>query len=89
MYSLITYWKLLHFSKKKNYTVISSTLPQVKYRAGTNTLGIIVFCLVFGTLLGSLGKKGAVVVDFFSVIDTVILKIVTGVMWWVSVFIIR
>ncbi|KAK7074563.1 hypothetical protein SK128_028471, partial [Halocaridina rubra] len=52
----------------------------VKYRAGTNTLGIIVFCLVFGTLLGSLGKKGAVVVDFFSVIDAVILKIVTGIM---------
>lgn len=53
----------------------------VKYRAGTNTLGIIVFCLVFGTLLGSLGKKGAVVIDFFSVIDAVILKIVTGIMW--------
>lgn len=56
-------------------------VPQVKYRAGTNTLGIIVFCLVFGSLLGSLGKKGAVVVEFFSVIDMVILKIVTGIMW--------
>lgn len=60
---------------------ITEIVRSVKYRAGTNTLGIIVFCLVFGTLLGSLGKKGAVVVDFFSVIDTVILKIVTGVMW--------
>ncbi|XP_045116360.1 excitatory amino acid transporter 2-like isoform X3 [Portunus trituberculatus] len=60
---------------------ITEMVRSVKYRAGTNTLGIIVFCLVFGTLLGSLGKKGAVVVDFFSVIDTVILKIVTGVMW--------
>ncbi|KAK4309562.1 hypothetical protein Pmani_018825 [Petrolisthes manimaculis] len=62
-------------------TQITEMVRSVKYRAGTNTLGIIVFCLVFGTLLGSLGKKGAVVVDFFSVIDTVILKIVTGVMW--------
>ncbi|KAK8745089.1 hypothetical protein OTU49_000455 [Cherax quadricarinatus] len=60
---------------------ITELVRSVKYRAGTNTLGIIVFCLVFGTLLGSLGKKGAVVVDFFSVVDTVILKIVTGVMW--------
>ncbi|KAG0728391.1 Excitatory amino acid transporter 2 [Chionoecetes opilio] len=60
---------------------ITEIIRSVKYRAGTNTLGIIVFCLVFGTLLGSLGKKGAVVVDFFSIIDTVILKIVTGVMW--------
>ncbi|XP_069175892.1 excitatory amino acid transporter-like isoform X2 [Procambarus clarkii] len=60
---------------------ITELVRSVRYRAGTNTLGIIVFCLVFGTLLGSLGKKGAVVVDFFSIIDTVILKIVTGVMW--------
>lgn len=60
---------------------ITELVRSVKYRAGTNTLGIIVFCLVFGTLLGSLGKKGAVVVDFFSVIDAVILKIVTGIMW--------
>ncbi|ROT60689.1 amino acid transporter 2 [Penaeus vannamei] len=59
---------------------ITELVRTVKYRAGTNTLGIIVFCLVFGTILGSLGKKGAVVVDFFSVIDAVILKIVTGIM---------
>ncbi|XP_042243533.1 excitatory amino acid transporter-like isoform X2 [Homarus americanus] len=62
-------------------TQITELVRSVKYRAGTNTLGIIAFCLVFGTLLGSLGKKGAVVADFFSIIDTVILKIVTGVMW--------
>lgn len=54
---------------------------KVQYRSGTNTLGIIVFCLVFGTILGSMGKKGAVVVQFFSTVDTVILKIVTGIMW--------
>ncbi|XP_042885881.1 excitatory amino acid transporter-like isoform X3 [Penaeus japonicus] len=60
---------------------ITELVRTVKYRAGTNTLGIIVFCLVFGTILGSLGKKGAVVVDFFTVIDAVILKIVTGIMW--------
>ncbi|CAL4122145.1 unnamed protein product [Meganyctiphanes norvegica] len=65
----------------ENLDFSTEMVPQVKYRAGTNTLGIIVFCLVFGSLLGSLGKKGAVVVEFFSVIDMVILKIVTGIMW--------
>lgn len=60
---------------------LTEVVRSVKYRAGTNTLGIIVFCLVFGTILGSLGKKGAVVVDFFTVIDAVILRIVTGIMW--------
>ncbi|KAB7507851.1 Excitatory amino acid transporter [Armadillidium nasatum] len=55
--------------------LFQASFQQVQYRSGTNTLGIIVFCLVFGTILGSMGKKGAVVVQFFSTVDAVILKI--------------
>ena len=51
------------------------------YRYGTNTLGIIFFCLTFGTVLGSLGRKAKVVINFFSVIDEVIMKMVYGIMW--------
>ena len=51
------------------------------FRSGTNTLGIIFFCLAFGTVLGSLGKAGKTVIDFFVVIDEVILKMVYGIMW--------
>jgi len=54
---------------------------KLAYRSGTNTLGIIFFCLTFGTVLGSLGKRGKVVIDFFSTIDEVILKMVYGIMW--------
>ncbi|CAB4067282.1 SLC1A2 [Lepeophtheirus salmonis] len=54
---------------------------KVAYREGTNTLGIIFFCLTFGTVLGSLGKKGHLVVEFFSVIDEAIMKMVYGIMW--------
>ncbi|XP_053663247.1 excitatory amino acid transporter [Anopheles marshallii] len=53
----------------------------VEYRSGTNSLGIVFFCLVFGTLLGTIGRKGYVVVQFFSAIFDVIMKMVTGVMW--------
>lgn len=60
---------------------VARLVRQVHYRSGTNTLGIIVFCLVFGTVLGSMGKRAAPVADFFSVVDEVILKIVTGIMW--------
>ena len=51
------------------------------HRSGTNTLGIIFFCLAFGTVLGSLGKAGKTVIDFFVVIDEVINKMVYGIMW--------
>jgi Na+/H+-dicarboxylate symporter len=53
------------------------------YRSGTNTLGIIFFCLTFGTVLGSIGKRGRVVIDFFGIIDEVIMKMVYGIMWLV------
>ncbi|XP_075974867.1 excitatory amino acid transporter 2 isoform X2 [Anticarsia gemmatalis] len=57
----------------------------VAYRSGTNTLGLVFFCLVFGSLLGTLGPKGQVVIDFFQAIFEVIMKMVTGVMWFTPV----
>ncbi|XP_034249836.1 excitatory amino acid transporter-like [Thrips palmi] len=53
----------------------------LKYRDGTNTLGIIFFCLLFGTVLSTMGSKGKVVVDFFCTIYEVIMKMVSGIMW--------
>lgn len=53
----------------------------VQYRQGTNTLGIVFFCLVFGTLLGTIGDKGQVVIDFFSAVFEVVMRMVTCVMW--------
>jgi Na+/H+-dicarboxylate symporter len=51
------------------------------YRSGTNTLGIIFFCLTFGTVLGSIGRKAEPVINFFKIIDEVIMKMVNGIMW--------
>lgn len=56
----------------------------IQYRSGTNTLGIVFFCLVFGTFLGTLGEKGQVVIDFFKAVFEVIMRMVSTVMWWVS-----
>ncbi|XP_008217902.1 excitatory amino acid transporter isoform X1 [Nasonia vitripennis] len=53
----------------------------VQYRSGTNTLGIVFFCLVFGTFLGTLGEKGHVVIDFFKAVFEVIMRMVSTVMW--------
>lgn len=56
----------------------------VQYRSGTNTLGIVFFCLVFGTFLGTLGEKGHVVIDFFKAVFEVIMRMVSTVMWSVN-----
>ncbi|XP_017046288.1 excitatory amino acid transporter [Drosophila ficusphila] len=88
---------ILHaFNETMNDTLVSGVeaqrLPEdlaeevvlvrdVQYRNGTNTLGIVFFCLVFGTFLGTIGQKGQVVVDFFAAVFEVIMKMVTCVMW--------
>ncbi|XP_059079013.1 excitatory amino acid transporter-like isoform X2 [Tigriopus californicus] len=64
-----------------NTTADLDYVRELGYRSGTNTLGIIFFCLTFGTVLGSLGKKAQMVINFFSVIDEVIMKMVYGIMW--------
>ncbi|PNF17685.1 hypothetical protein B7P43_G07363 [Cryptotermes secundus] len=53
----------------------------IQYRSSTNTLGIIFFCLVFGTVVGTMGRKAYVVVEFFTAVDEVVMKMVSGVMW--------
>jgi Na+/H+-dicarboxylate symporter len=51
------------------------------FRPGINTLGIIFFCLVFGTVVGTMGKKAQVVVEFFATVDEAVMRMVSGVMW--------
>merc|ERR1719270_1657782 len=58
-----------------------SRAKELIYRNGTNTPGIIFFCLAFGTVLGSLGEKAAGVIQFFAVVDEVIMKMVSIIMW--------
>lgn len=56
----------------------------ISYRSGTNTLGIVFFCLTFGTILGTIGEKGQVVISFFSAIFEVIMKMVILTCMWLS-----
>lgn len=70
----------MHYSSAQ-YPFPHLILPPSLLRSGTNTLGIIFFCLTFGTVLGSLGKRAKVVIDFFGIIDEVIMKMVYGIMW--------
>lgn len=44
-------------------------------------MGIIVFCLGFGLLLGELGQEGKVMTDFFSILNDVVMRMVELIMW--------
>ncbi|KAM9331304.1 excitatory amino acid transporter 3 [Gastrophryne carolinensis] len=52
------------------------------YSDGINVLGLIVFCLVFGIVIGKMGEKGQVLVDFFNALNEATMQIVQIIMWY-------
>ncbi|XP_050504556.1 excitatory amino acid transporter-like isoform X3 [Diabrotica virgifera virgifera] len=62
---------------KNNQTVeISKVERFLGTRPGTNNIGIVFFCIIFGSILGTIEEKGNVVKEFFSTIFVVIMKMV-------------
>ncbi|XP_012530397.1 excitatory amino acid transporter [Monomorium pharaonis] len=79
---------------KKKVVVISGGVnqteyimePTLVYKDGTNVMGMIVFCIIFGVLAGQIGPRGKLMVDFFVVLNDIIMKLVTIVVVWYSPF---
>uniref|UniRef100_A0A2I2YAA8 Amino acid transporter n=1 Tax=Gorilla gorilla gorilla TaxID=9595 RepID=A0A2I2YAA8_GORGO len=61
-------------NKTKEYKIVGS------YSDGINVLGLIVFCLVFGLVIGKMGEKGQILVDFFNALSDATMKIVQIIM---------
>uniref|UniRef100_A0A8B9Q405 Amino acid transporter n=1 Tax=Apteryx owenii TaxID=8824 RepID=A0A8B9Q405_APTOW len=55
------------------------------YSDGINVLGLIIFCLVFGVVIGNMGEKGQVLVDFFNALNEATMRIVQIIMWYMPV----
>ncbi|XP_020281179.1 excitatory amino acid transporter-like [Pseudomyrmex gracilis] len=60
--------------------------PILVYKDGTNVMGMIVFCIIFGVLSGQIGPRGKLMVDFFVVLNEIIMKLVSIVVVWYSPF---
>ena len=46
-----------------------------------NVLGLIVFCIAFGIIIGQLEEKGKLMVDFFVVLNEIVMRLVFIIMW--------
>ncbi|KOC64919.1 Excitatory amino acid transporter 2 [Habropoda laboriosa] len=60
--------------------------PTLIYRDGTNVMGMIMFCITFGLLAGQIGPQGKLMVDFFVVLNEIIMKLVSLIVMWYSPF---
>ncbi|CAL7936757.1 unnamed protein product [Xylocopa violacea] len=77
----------------KDVVVIGSTNrsnqilePTLIYKDGTNVMGMIMFCITFGLLAGQIGPQGKLMVDFFVVLNEIIMKLVSMIVIWYSPF---
>lgn len=51
------------------------------FRSGPSTLGLVIFCILFGSVLNTIGAKGKVIKEFFEGVFEVLMKLTTIVMW--------
>ncbi|XP_071115460.1 excitatory amino acid transporter 3-like [Haliotis cracherodii] len=51
-------------------------------KPGLNVLGMLVYCAVFGAILGKLGHKGRIVFKFFEELNEITMGMVRIVMWF-------
>ncbi|GMS91610.1 hypothetical protein PENTCL1PPCAC_13785 [Pristionchus entomophagus] len=65
-----------------NMTELVETLkPALTYTYEMNVLGLIVFCSGFGIILSILGDQARLMTNFFIVLDAIIMRWISALMW--------
>uniref|UniRef100_A0A8C3HF01 Amino acid transporter n=1 Tax=Chrysemys picta bellii TaxID=8478 RepID=A0A8C3HF01_CHRPI len=54
----------------------------LEFKDGMNVLGLIGFFIAFGVAMGKMGEQAKVMVDFFSILNEIVMKLVTMIMWY-------
>uniref|UniRef100_A0A8C6LFU1 Amino acid transporter n=1 Tax=Nothobranchius furzeri TaxID=105023 RepID=A0A8C6LFU1_NOTFU len=54
----------------------------LQFKSGMNVLGLIGFFVSFGVIMGKMGEKAKLMLEFFNVLNEIIMKIVSAIMWY-------
>ncbi|XP_067830292.1 excitatory amino acid transporter 2-like [Heptranchias perlo] len=65
-----------------NVRQIFVTKKQLEFKWGMNVLGLIGFFIAFGISMGKMGERAQIMSDFFNVLNEIIMKLVTMIMWY-------
>lgn len=66
-------------------SVTKNLMRDVRYADGMNVMGVIVFCMAFGLIIGQLGQQARIMYEFFMALNEVIMRLV-GILMWYSPF---
>ncbi|XP_003226244.1 excitatory amino acid transporter 2 [Anolis carolinensis] len=77
-----------------NGTVLNATVTEVnvgpstvtqkrlEFKPGMNVLGLIGFFIAFGISMGKMGEQAKPMADFFNILNEIIMKLVSMIMWY-------
>ncbi|XP_041475127.1 excitatory amino acid transporter 3-like [Lytechinus variegatus] len=68
-----------------NTTETVETVWEGTYVYSMNILGLVVFSIAFGVVVGRMGDDGKVVISFFSATNDAIMKLVMIIMWYAPI----
>ncbi|CAH2319096.1 excitatory amino acid transporter 2-like [Pelobates cultripes] len=81
-------------SLQSNLTQINSSITEVntgpvmitqkklEFKGGMNVLGLIGFFIAFGISMGKMGDQAKIMADFFNILNEIIMKLVSMIMWY-------
>ncbi|XP_053307727.1 excitatory amino acid transporter 2-like [Spea bombifrons] len=58
------------------------TQKTLEFKGGMNVLGLIGFFIAFGISMGKMGDQAKLMADFFNILNEIIMKLVSFIMWY-------
>ncbi|XP_053304570.1 excitatory amino acid transporter 2 isoform X2 [Spea bombifrons] len=55
---------------------------KLEFKDGMNVLGLIGFFIAFGIAMGKMGEQARLMVDFFNILNEIVMKLVIMIMWY-------
>ncbi|TSK20013.1 Excitatory amino acid transporter 2 [Bagarius yarrelli] len=54
----------------------------LQFKSGINVLGLIGFFVAFGICMGKMGEKAKLMMDFFNILNEIVMRLVGMIMWY-------
>ncbi|KAG7454072.1 hypothetical protein MATL_G00263930 [Megalops atlanticus] len=54
----------------------------LQFKSGMNILGLISFFIAFGICMGKMGEKARLMLDFFNILNEIVMRLVIMIMWY-------
>ncbi|XP_072294108.1 excitatory amino acid transporter 4 [Eucyclogobius newberryi] len=64
---------------------VEETVPVSGFSGGVNALGLVVFSVCFGLVIGSMKEQGQALRDFFNCLNEAIMRLVAIIIWYAPV----